>query len=438
MTLDQVMTPPDTSKSNSNTWDEKSMLFSPPVSDNTTNIPVVAPQTDIPIVEKSFWAYENNTPETNTLRLKKRFSMSIQWAVLWITISLIIGGVFLFLAKVNIWSTEKDPNYSNVVQTYKDFIISIDQTLGYPWITKYQAMVNSIDNTSIKETIDSAIPFIFKQDILEETVTKLVSSILSKSKSLQDVTKDITKYGFIHPDVMWLLEKNKEQIPIMVSLHTLETIKFWTAIKIFSMLDTFLQQASQSLWISKEQLSWLMDSYSKRGEKDIANYLSMCYLNPYEKLPNCDQINDFNNYFVYEDKESDLDTSFFWKIFALIDSKLEKSDIASLQIDFNRFDPNVKNIGFRVTVNTLAEDDTAFMARWILNPHIFIISTLVTLLKQSFFVIWDSINVDKLNIKQQNITVWNIQIPVNTSFMTFDLPLQNSSEREIFDFYDNR
>jgi hypothetical protein len=54
-----------------------------------------------------------------------------------------------------------------------------------------------------------------------------------------------------------------------------------------------------------------MESYSKRGEKDIANYLSMCYLNPYEKLPNCDQINDFNNYFIYEDKESDLDTSFF-------------------------------------------------------------------------------------------------------------------------------
>jgi hypothetical protein len=58
-------------------------------------------------------------------------------------------------------------------------------------------------------------------------------------------------------------------------------------------------------------------------------------------------------------------------------------------------------------------------------------------LKQSFFVIGDSINIDKLNIKQQTITIWNIQIPVNTSFMTFDLPLQNSSEREIFDFYDN-
>lgn len=432
MTLDQVMLPPE-----SNNWNEKSPLFSAPLSDTTTSAPIVAPQSQQPIQEKTFWAYENNTPETKTLKLKKRFSMSIQWAVLWISISLIVGGIFLFLAKINIWSSDKDPNYVSTVQTYKDFVLSIDQTLGYPWITKYQQMMNSISDNSIKETINSAIPFIFKQDILDETVTKIVGSILQKSKTLQDVTKDITKYWFIHPDIMWLLEKNKDQIPIMVSLHTLETIKFGTAIKIFAMLDTFLQQASQSLWISKDQLSTLMESYSQRWEKDIANYLSMCYLNPYEKLPNCDQINDFNNYFTYEDKESTLDTSLFWKIFALIDSKLEKSDIASLQIDFNRFDPNIKNIWFRVTVNTLAEDDTAFMARGILNPHIFIISTLVTLLKQSFFVIGDSINVDKLNIKQQNITVWNIQIPVNTSFMTFDLPLQNSSEREIFDFYDS-
>jgi hypothetical protein len=131
----------------------------------------------------------------------------------------------------------------------------------------------------------------------------------------------------------------------------------------------------------------------------------MCYLNPYEQLPNCNQINDFNNYFLYEDKTITFDTKLFSNILSLIDSKLEKSDIASLQIDFNRFDPNLKSIGFRVTVNTLAEDDVAFLSRGIVNPHIFIISTLVTLLKQSFFVIGDSINVDKLNIKQQNLTV---------------------------------
>jgi hypothetical protein len=54
--------------------------------------------------------------------------------------------------------------------------------------------MNSISDNSIKETINSAIPFIFKQDILDETVTKIVGSILQKSKTLQDVTKDITKY----------------------------------------------------------------------------------------------------------------------------------------------------------------------------------------------------------------------------------------------------
>jgi MoaA/NifB/PqqE/SkfB family radical SAM enzyme len=70
----------------------------------------------------------------------------------------------------------------------------------------------------------------------------------------------------------------------------------------------------------------------------------MCYLNPYEQLPNCNLINDFNNYFIYEDKDSKIDTNLFANIFSLVESKLEKSDIASLQIDFNSFDPNQKNI----------------------------------------------------------------------------------------------
>jgi len=426
MTPDAVITPSIT------TWGE-------------TNTPKITPLVP-PVLEvknenllwkdKDFWIYQNNN-NNNKRWIIDRLSMDITWAVLWMTIFVSIGLIFLMLAKINVWSDEKNPDYSNMVQTYKEYITDLDNMIGYPWINKYRNLITSINNENINSTISSTIPFIFKKDILEETVGQVVSTILIKNQELQDINKDINKYGFIHPDIMSILDSTKEQIPIMVSLHTLETIKFWTALKIFSMLDTFLQQASQTLNISKEALSDLMTTYTQRWEKDIANYLSMCYLNPYEQLPNCDIINDFNNYFIYEDKDTKIDTTLFSNIFSLIDSKLEKSDIASLQIDFNRFDPNQKNIWFRVTVNTLAEDDVAFMARWIINPHIFIISTLVTLLKQSFFVIGDSINIDKLNIKQQTITIWNIQIPVNTSFMVFDLPLQNSSEREIFDFYDN-
>ena len=425
MTPDQVIIPPVSSEWWTNT---------PPSSWPTSTLKLNSPIKDTAPDSKDFWAYVNNQAQWGIIQ---KISMNAIEAIMWTTLFIIIGVVFLLLAKVNTWSDEKNIDYASTVQTYKDLINDIDLNTGYPWINEYRTLISSINSKNINDTISSTIPFIFKKDLLEEAVGRIVASILEKNGILQNINKDINKYGFIHPDIMSILEKNKEQIPIMVSLHTLETIKFWTALKIFSMLDTFLQQASLTIGMSKDELSSTMDAYTQRWEKDIASYLSTCYLNPYERLPECDQVNDFSNYFIYEDTTTQLDTNLFSKIFNLIDSKLEKSDISSLQIEFNRFDPNIKNIGFRVTVNTLAEDDNAFIARGIINPHIFIISTLVTLLKQSAFVIGDSISVDKLNIRQQNITVWNIQIPVNTSFMTFDLPLQNSSEREIFDFYNN-
>jgi hypothetical protein len=438
MTLDQVVS---ASSIDPTLWATTPVVTPPiPVVVNTNPVnttPIVSSvlQEKTWYKNQEFGSYNTNLPQRG---LVERITIDIAKATLWTTIFLVIWFVFFGLAQVNIWSDEKNIDYSDTVLSYKNFVNEIDTLIWYPWLSTYRNLIWSITNDNINSIVHSTLPFIFKKDILEEVVGTIVSSILTKSQTLQDINKDINKYGFIHPEIMSLLENTKEQIPIMVSLHTLETIKFWTALKIFSMLDTFLQQTSQKLSISKESLSEVMTTYTERWEKDIANYLSMCYLNPYEKLPDCNQINDFNNYFTYEDKDIVFDTKLFSNIVSLVDAKLEKSDVASLQIEFNRFDPNVKNIGFRVTVNTLAEDDAAFMARWILNPHIFIISTLVTLLKQSFFVIGDSISIDKLNIKQQNISIWNIQIPINTSFMIFDLPLQNSSEREIFDFYNNR
>lgn len=433
MTPDQVITPP-TPPTNIGWGFNMSNQAQPSINEGVKLTPPSNGFSLKETWEKDFWSYTNNQQSNSIV---KKLSMSITEGVMWITFFVFIWSIFLWLAKINIWGDEKNTDYWTTVQTYKDLVTNVDTTTWYPWINENKVLIDSITNENLNKIIKSTIPFIFKRDILEEAVSKIIKSILEKNNILQSINKDINKYWFIHPDVMSILEKNKEQIPIMVSLHTLETIKFWTALKIFSMLDTFLQQASSSLWISKNELADTMTKYTERWEKDIANYLSTCYLNPYERLPNCDQVNDFNNYFSYEDKDTKINTNLFSKIFNLIDTKLEKIDISSLQIDFNRFDPNVKNIWFRVTVNTVSEDDNAFIARGIINPHVFIISTLVTLLKQSAFVIWDSINVDKLNIKQQNINVWNIQIPVNTSFMTFDLPLQNSSEREIFDFYNN-
>lgn len=177
-------------------------------------------------------------------------------------------------------------------------------------------------------------------------------------------------------------------------------------------------------------------TYLDNGELYISNYLSMCYLNPYERLPDCNQINDFHHYFLYEQPDNKINQKDFSKLLSLVEEKLEKSTIASVKIDFEEFNPNEKNLNFKVTINTLAEDEKAFLQKNILNPHVFILSTLVNLLKQSLFVIGDGINIQNITVEEQIVPVGNIQIPIKTSSMSFNLPLQNLSQREIFDYLD--
>jgi len=42
------------------------------------------------------------------------------------TVFVSIGLVFLALAKINVWSDEKNPDYSSMVQKYKEYITDID------------------------------------------------------------------------------------------------------------------------------------------------------------------------------------------------------------------------------------------------------------------------------------------------------------------------
>jgi hypothetical protein len=92
-------------------------------------------------------------------------------------------------------------------------------------------------------------------------------------------------------------------------------------------------------------------------------------------------------------------------------------------------------LSFSVTINTFVEDERAFLDEWILNPHIFIMSTLMGMLKQSLYIVWEDIGIDRLNIQKRSISIGEVEIPINTSMMSFALPLQQSSQREITDFY---
>lgn len=393
----------------------------------TTKSESIAPENAVP-----FGAYQKKEKKARFAFLEMHIMTA---ATAWLFIVL-VGLVFFFLAKVNTRGAERSPEHINTINAYKDTVMYVDGLIEYPGIASYED-IRSIDTINdVNRVVDAPLPFMFKKDIMTRLVEQLKLTILTNNKKAQDLTQEITKYGFIHPDMMLLMEDSKNKIPIMTSLHTLETVKFGTALKLFSMLDTFLYQASQNLGIGKVALETTIASYLDNGEKYISNYLSMCYLNPYEKLPDCNQINDFANYFRYEQPDANVDNILLSRLLELVENRLETSSVASIKIDFNRFDPSAKNLAFEVTISTLAEDEVAFLAKGILNPHVFILSTLVNLLKQSLFVIWDSISVQNITVRDQNVTVWNIQIPVKNSSMSFDLPLQNSSEREIFDFLD--
>jgi hypothetical protein len=91
-------------------------------------------------------------------------------------------------------------------------------------------------------------------------------------------------------------------------------------------------------------------------------------------------------------------------------------------------------MSFKVEVNTSKQDEAALTAKWIINPHIFIVTNLLNLIKQSMYVISENIDTKQLNIAPKTVKIWSTIITVNNSVMNFVLPLQKSTEREISDY----
>jgi hypothetical protein len=87
-----------------------------------------------------------------------------------------------------------------------------------------------------------------------------------------------------------LVNEEKQIGSIQNSLLSLESIKFSSAISVFSNLNTFLDSISNSIDIDKNDISENMNKIIKRGNKDIDNYLKSCYLNPFETSYNCNNI----------------------------------------------------------------------------------------------------------------------------------------------------
>jgi hypothetical protein len=284
---------------------------------------------------------------------------------------------------------------------------------------------------------DTNLSYIQKKDILQQSLDNFSTVFVANTQKLTTLKENISKYGFFSQEIYDLFQTQNASTSIKKYLISLEIIKFSSAIKVFSYLDTFVSSVANALDMTTNQVQNKMQTFADRGEKDILVYLNNCYLNPYEINYDCNLVGDFDRYYALIDKETPpVDTNFFKKMMYYVDNKLEQTDIPSFSVTFKKYNPTQKEISFTVEVNTFKQDEVALIKKGIINPHIFILSNLLNLIKQSVFVISENIDAKSIKITQKVIKIGSSVFTVNNSTMDFVLPIQKSSEREISDYID--
>lgn len=117
-----------------------------------------------------------------------------------------------------------------------------------------------------------------------------------------------------------------------------------------------------------------------------------------------------------------------------LDAKLENTDFPSLEINIKSFDPLQNNISFSIELNTFQEDEVQLLNKGILNPHIYLATKIINLLRESKFVVAAPINLNTLRVNKKKLRVGSQEYIVNNSMFDFILPLQKGAQREIYDY----
>lgn len=375
--------------------------------------------------------------EAENLKAPKNYTQQFTRVVFAILFCLGLGFlVYIFYQYLQLKSEVfSSGEQQEMVSLFSEKYNEYGEHLGLFNLSQYQNFQLLDDQKTREELVlnDTALNYIQKKDILQSSLTSLVSRIIDLKKQSKEGRERMSKEGFFPQELVDILKTNATVGSIQRSLLSLEVVKFSSAMKVFSLMDVFISSLADQLGYTKSEIIQKIDNLVKRGEKDTEYYLNVCYNNPYEPLK-CDKINDFDRYYKKVMKDSSFDTSFFKNLMELINSKLEYSTMPSFSITFNSFNGQSNSIGFTVEVNTLKEDEYALIQQGIKSPHIFIVSELIKLLKQSTFIVGKSIDAKDFKVNPKQITVGGVKYTVNNSVRNFDLPIQKVTDREIFDF----
>lgn len=334
-----------------------------------------------------------------------------------------------------------------IVDKYKDPINKVKWWFGMYNVASYQVpnMRDEEANTKVTSIVNAwDIDYVDKKNMLLPYVSDLTRTSNNNATKLDTINKEVAKQWFLPEELDKILSEDQAIDTIQRSLNALEVIKFSTATRVFSYMDTALQTISEMVrtqWASSEDLRKLFTQLSSKWEKDISAYVYMCYLNPFETDANCDTIWDLDIYYATtrkndKDKSDEMDLKLFKNSMNAINQLLEKRDTSLFSITFNGFNAQDKNITFNIEVFTNQSDEKSLMAQWKRNPNIFILTNIINLLKQSSFIIWSEINTKEVNVETRSINIGWLSTLVNYSSKDFTVPIQKDTEREIFDYID--
>ena len=365
------------------------------------------------------------------------FYISAFVILIWV---LVIAGLFLFNTYIT-ESSKARPNekYFEYVQKFGNTYESAKEMVWVVNLHTAPTVWSEWEYSKVNEIINAVdIDYIEKKELLSKYVSNLVRNAQTKADYAETLKQDIAKQWFL-PEELWnLLSENQAIDTIQRSLNALEVIKFSTATRVFSYMNSALYTISEMIKVSGanvENLGKLFNQLDSRWEKDIASYVYMCYLNPFEVSANCDNVWDLDLYYKLA-KDDSINIRLFKNAMNAISQLLERQDSSLFSITFNGFNAQDKSIHFNIEVFTTQEDEKSLLQQWKKNPNIFILTNIINLLKQSSFIIWADINTKEVNVETLTLNQWNLSKKVNYSTMDFDVPIQKNTEREIFDYID--
>ena len=333
-------------------------------------------------------------------------------------------------------------DYWNGIEIGNDIYNKFEETKGqiykllwreYAWLKWQVELSNENWISNLKQLVEWDNWYIYKKETLKGSIQNLFNSLIDSTNHIDETKKYISSYWFFSDKLSSIISDDEAITSIQDSLTAIESIKFSSAISVFSKLDTFLESTSRETWLEKEEILDKMKNISRRWEKDINLYIKNCKLNASELDAQCNHIWDFDKYYELTE-DTWFDTKFFKSLMEFIDAKLEQTEVPSFSIKFKSFDKANKEMSFDVEINTFKEDEVELAKNWILSPHSFILNSLINNLRLSRVIISEQIKVESIQVNQVTKTFWTTEFIINSSSNSFTVPIKKENQIEIDDF----